>query len=269
MSRPIKPLLALTASDLMSRDVVTIPEIASLQAAAGTLFEHGIGGAPVVDGEGRCIGLLCATDFMRWAKEGGSAEDVPLPACPYQVKGRLLTGQEAVICTLAEGDCPLQEMRAVTGGRHTAICHLKDSPVGRDWEKVTRNLPAHSVGRYMTGDVVTAGPQTPLTDLSRMMIDAHRHRVIVVEGQHKPIGIVSSTDILAAVAHATPERTGAPCDPSLVVAWMSASSANNGKAIFEQSIRLNAYKKWEAAGRPIGDGLNFWLEAERELLQAK
>jgi hypothetical protein len=27
-----------------------------------------------------------------------------------------------------------------------------------------------------------------------------------------------------------------------------------------------AYAKWEAAGRPEGDGLKFWVEAERELL---
>jgi hypothetical protein len=30
-------------------------------------------------------------------------------------------------------------------------------------------------------------------------------------------------------------------------------------------IRMRAYLKWEAAGRPCGDGMRFWLEAEREL----
>ena len=33
----------------------------------------------------------------------------------------------------------------------------------------------------------------------------------------------------------------------------------------ENEIRLCAYRKWVAAGRPIGDGVAFWLEAEREL----
>lgn len=33
----------------------------------------------------------------------------------------------------------------------------------------------------------------------------------------------------------------------------------------EQAIRELAYAKWEAAGRPAGDGVQFWLEAEREL----
>jgi hypothetical protein len=34
-------------------------------------------------------------------------------------------------------------------------------------------------------------------------------------------------------------------------------------------IRLRASLRWEAAGRPPGDGINFWLEAEQDLLQGK
>jgi hypothetical protein len=34
-------------------------------------------------------------------------------------------------------------------------------------------------------------------------------------------------------------------------------------------IRLRAYLRWEAAGKPSGDGLSFWLEAEQELLPRK
>ena len=33
----------------------------------------------------------------------------------------------------------------------------------------------------------------------------------------------------------------------------------------EEAIRERAHRKWEAAGRPAGDGLDFWLEAEREI----
>jgi hypothetical protein len=34
-------------------------------------------------------------------------------------------------------------------------------------------------------------------------------------------------------------------------------------------IRLRAYLRWEAAGKPPGDGVKFWLEAEQALLQEK
>jgi hypothetical protein len=33
----------------------------------------------------------------------------------------------------------------------------------------------------------------------------------------------------------------------------------------DDQIRARAYFLWEQAGRPGGDGLQFWLEAEREL----
>ena len=36
-----------------------------------------------------------------------------------------------------------------------------------------------------------------------------------------------------------------------------------------EDIRLRAYMKWMAAGRPEGDGVKFWLEAEQELLRGK
>jgi len=36
----------------------------------------------------------------------------------------------------------------------------------------------------------------------------------------------------------------------------------------KDQIRRLAYAKWEAAGRPAGDGLPFWVAAERELYQA-
>ena len=32
-------------------------------------------------------------------------------------------------------------------------------------------------------------------------------------------------------------------------------------------IRHLAYQKWEAAGQPLCDGVQFWLEAEAELLE--
>jgi hypothetical protein len=33
----------------------------------------------------------------------------------------------------------------------------------------------------------------------------------------------------------------------------------------EEVVRVGAYFRWDAAGRPGGDGVRFWLEAEQEL----
>ena len=34
----------------------------------------------------------------------------------------------------------------------------------------------------------------------------------------------------------------------------------------EERIRELAYQKWEEAGRPPGDGVEFWLAAEQEIV---
>lgn len=39
------------------------------------------------------------------------------------------------------------------------------------------------------------------------------------------------------------------------------------RQVTHDEIRHLAYLKWEAAGRPHGDGGHFWWEAERELMQ--
>jgi CBS domain-containing protein len=177
-----------------------------LREAARLLRQAQVSGAPVVDQQGRCVGVLSAADFLLWAEqEGRGTEKAPVPACPYQVKGRLLTGEEAVICTLAEGNCPLQVMRPTIGGRHTAICTLS-SGILRDQQQAIEDLPADAVRCYMTTDIVTAGPDSPLPRLARMMIDAHIHRIIVVDEEKRPIGVVSSTDLLAAMAYSDGEQ---------------------------------------------------------------
>jgi isocitrate dehydrogenase len=61
-------------------------------------------------------------------------------------------------------------------------------------------LPADEVDDYMTDDPVTVPPNASIIELARRMIDAHVHRLIVVDAENRPVGVVSSTDVLAAVA---------------------------------------------------------------------
>jgi hypothetical protein len=121
------------------------------------------------------------------------------------VKGRLLTGENAMICTRAPGSCPLQEWRATTSGRHTAVCLLREGVVS-DWQEVSGSGHASAVRCYMTaGSTVEA--EAPLSALARAVVDAHVHRLIVVDQQHRPIGTVSGLDVLDALAH--PDRSAA------------------------------------------------------------
>jgi CBS-domain-containing membrane protein len=158
MRKATKPLLELTAGDLMTESVITIPKEMSIQGAAHTLSRFSISGAPVIDSEGRCVGVISTTDFVSWAEKG----------------------QEAVPRS------------------HDSACQAHTA-----WQLVdVATVPEDEVGRYMTKDPVTVSASTHISDLARMMTDAHIHRVIVVDAHHRPVGIVSSTDILAAVAYA-------------------------------------------------------------------
>lgn len=59
---------------------------------------------------------------------------------------------------------------------------------------------------FMTKDPVLVVAGTRIGELARMMMDAHIHRLIVVDSIQQPIGIVSSMDVLAAVARADVEK---------------------------------------------------------------
>jgi DNA-binding protein Fis len=93
------PLLTLTAADLMTRAVVRLPEEMPLRDAARLLLQNQIGGAPVVDAQGRCVGVLSAIDFLRLAEKRGDVTkpaSPPLPVtCCFQEKHRRPDGTAA------------------------------------------------------------------------------------------------------------------------------------------------------------------------------
>jgi hypothetical protein len=170
-------------------------------------FREQIEEAAVVDADGRYVGMLSAADLLRWAlaEDRGAAEDLSPPACPYQLEERLLAGADAVICTRAQGSCPLQELRATTGGRQTAVCRLPDGLV-TDWQQASGGGPARTVRRSLTADSV--GPEASLSALARAAIHARVHRLIVVNERHRPIGTVSCLDVLAALAGGRADGAG-------------------------------------------------------------
>ena len=118
-----------------------------------TCYARPISGAPVVDADGRCVGVLSSSDFVTWAGKEGSGKVIHFIA-------------------------PWGEM-----------IDIEDSP-------------DNEIRHYMTAQPVTVAPTAPIGELAQKMVDAHIHRVLVVVDQNRPQGIVTSTDVLAAVARA-------------------------------------------------------------------
>lgn len=162
-----KPFTALTAKDLMNGEVLCIPRDMGMQAAARCLGQMRVSGAPVVDEQGRCVGVLSSGDFV---------------AC----------------CAANRTRCA--QHRAET---NRGPCTFPDC-VGSEWQIVDVAESIEGLVRdRMTPDPVMARPETPIGRLAKMMVDARIHRLIIVDEQRRPVGIVSTTDIVAAVA-----RTG-------------------------------------------------------------
>lgn len=196
-------LFELTAGDLMSRELITICVDQPLVDAARQLAKARIHGAPVVDETGRCVGVLSVTDLARWAvNQAAPAEPRPSRAYSFQERRREPGGRESILCTLPAGACLLQRQRQGSGERPEATC-AEPYGVCVDWQVLeVEGLPASDVRHYMTSDPVTAQADTPVRKLARRMLDAMVKRVIVVDGQSRPIGVVSTTDLLAALAFA-------------------------------------------------------------------
>jgi CBS domain-containing protein len=152
-----RTVLELTAEDLMSRTVITLTPDMLLPDAARVLAQAHIGGAPVIDGAGRCIGVFTTADIAR----------------------------------LALRDCEASPTAPAVPG-----CGCSDWQRDYDWD----DPPVDYVDAFMTPNPLMVPPTTPVKELARRMVDGHIHRLIVAGPDCRPLGIVSGTDVLAALA---------------------------------------------------------------------
>ena len=191
-------LASLTASDVMKPELATVYCGTSLRDAAKLLLKAQVSCAPVVDENERFLGVLTASDLVRWTDGGFREPVVGTPrACHYQTPGRLLTGDEVVVCTLAIGCCPVQKTQPTTTVAHMAVCSSPFDLVA-DWQQPVPDV-SDQVGSLLheTTDAGTASPDTPLADVVRRMVEDRVLRVFVLDERRRPIGVVSTNEILA------------------------------------------------------------------------
>jgi CBS domain-containing protein len=144
----------LRARDIMVPEPVCVEPSMTVRQLARVFEEHQISGAPVVDQEGRLVGIVSKTDLIRRCSEG--TLDVP-PAYLFEVL----------------------------------------SEQGADDADVIPE-PLVCVEDFMTEDPLAVRPDTPAADIARAMFEGRFHRVVVVDDQRFPVGIVTSLDLLGA-----------------------------------------------------------------------
>jgi CBS domain-containing protein len=156
-----------TVEGVMSQPVRTVDQRCTLRDAAMVLSAAGVSGAPVVDNEGRAVGIITEADLLRiFQKQAALAKVVPEP------------GFAGVLKVLS-----LDEVRKEVLG-------------------IFDTLP---VSKAMSAPVVATTPDTPLDDAAAEMVDRKVNRLpVLVDG--KIVGIISRHDIVRALARLGPER---------------------------------------------------------------
>lgn len=64
----------LKAKDIMTKDVITVSPDMEIISAAGILFQHHINGVPVIQSDGKIVGILCQSDVIAQQKA------IPIPS---------------------------------------------------------------------------------------------------------------------------------------------------------------------------------------------
>ncbi len=157
MVTSLESIANLRVEQVMARDVVTVFANDTMGKAAKLLKAYGVTGLPVVDGQGRCVGVLSTSDFVNPRSEENATHS------------------------------PIAE--AATTLDHTGIAG-------------TQVLDKKLVRAYMSPRVRTIREYLPIVEAGRMMCQEHIHRLIVVDRQGRPIGVISSLDLVSAIVHA-------------------------------------------------------------------
>ncbi len=151
-----------TACDLMTHPVLTIPQEMPLREAAGVLLRNQYRGAPVVDAQGRCIGTLSSTVFMRIAsqREDASATSPPRPLNrPPLSPSTGPDGSQVIGPTLPPGVSPIQIEEPRPAVEAESAAAAPSNGFCTDWQVVdVEKLPAEEVRLYMTAHPVTVLP---------------------------------------------------------------------------------------------------------------
>lgn len=170
MSDQAKPIRAtslktMKVGQLMNRRVTTVRASDDMAHAASVLEEFDVGGVPVVDEAGRCVGVLSAADFVD-------------RECEHTAEGETGTPERHVLVQSAE-----------TGLTIEARCDDR-------------------VSSHMNPVVQTVDAEQSLYEAGLVMCGEHIHRLVVLDGAARPIGVVSALDLVAAALAVSDEVSG-------------------------------------------------------------
>lgn len=154
------------ARDIMTPDPVCADPEDTLPEAEEKLVEHRVSGMPVVDAQGRLVGVISRADFLR------------VPA--------LLDALDGFVADSEKWE-----------GMYRP--EIEEGPDGTGFHGFRNSMSRLKVKDVMPRAVVTCTPEDSVRRVAQLMVGHHVHRVIVVHGE-KVVGIISSLDVARVVA---------------------------------------------------------------------
>jgi len=160
--------MALVARDVMQRDVITIDAAATVLDAYRLFVEEEISGAPVVDEDGRVMGVLSARDLLRVISE---ERDTALVQTSYFRDTEEFSGPD-----WANGPEDFQD-----------------------------RLAGRTVGDTMTPGAIVVALDAPIAQVARTLRGQRVHRVLVVDDD-RLVGLITSFDLVGLLEKDAPAR---------------------------------------------------------------
>jgi CBS domain-containing protein len=152
--------MAEVVREIMDSEPETVAPDTPVEDVVRLLRENELPGVPVIDGEGRCVGIVTEADLV-------------LPD--------------------DQGDLHIPHYINLFGG--TVFLE----PLGR-FEQRLRKAFASKASDMMTSDPDTVGPDTGVRDAARLIHESGHNRLPVVDEDGRLVGVVTRVDVLGALA---------------------------------------------------------------------
>jgi CBS domain-containing protein len=152
--------MAEVVRDIMDSEPETVSPDTDVEEVVRLLRQNELPGVPVVDADGRCVGIVTEADLV-------------LPD--------------------DQGDLHIPHYINLFGGT------IFLEPLGR-FEQRLRKAFASKASDMMTGDPDTVDPDTSVRDAARLIHESGHNRLPVVEDDGRLVGVVTRVDVLGALA---------------------------------------------------------------------
>lgn len=149
------------ARDIMSVSTITVKKNQTVKEALDLLAKHNVSGLPVIDDDGRVVGIISGTDIMRYSQ--------------------------------------LKQVLPKTGGLFWISPYSGSDDIESIRQGVDI-LHRTQIEMVMTKKVYTVTEETPISDIAKLLIKRNINRVPVVNQHNRLSGIITRADLVKFMA---------------------------------------------------------------------